>query len=180
MSRHIAVTIERCVGCHTCELACAISHSQSEDLIAMAAAGERPGYRIHVETYGPRAIPLSCRHCEVPACVLACPTGAVKRQSQGKPVLVDDSKCVGCTMCVQACPFGVMAMRSDGKVAFKCDLCVRRLAKGLEPACVASCPTKALHTKGEEVSNQEKRKAAVQRLAEARDAGAQELQAVGG
>jgi carbon-monoxide dehydrogenase iron sulfur subunit len=179
MSRKITVTIEKCVGCHTCELACAIEHSQAKDIERMVLAGERPGYRIHVETYGPRSIPISCQHCEEAACVLACPTGAVSRRAPGKPVLVDEERCIGCSMCVQACPFGVMAMSPTGKSAFKCDLCVSRLAQGLQPACVSSCPTRALHLEEEGAANREKRKLAVARLAEAQAAGEQE-QLVGG
>jgi len=172
MSKKITVSIERCMGCHTCELACAIAHSSAGEVVAIAAAGERPGYRIHVEHYGPKAIPLSCQHCEEPACALACPTGAVRRLAPGKPVLMDQDKCIGCSMCVQACPFGVMAMRANGKVAFKCDLCVARLAKNLSPACVSSCPTRALALEDEPVANKEKRRAAVERLATAAAAGA--------
>jgi carbon-monoxide dehydrogenase iron sulfur subunit len=184
MSKKITCNIERCLGCHTCELACAIAHSAAgaavggetaghadpvvaaadDAVVAIAAAGEKPGYRIHVEHYGPKAISLSCQHCEEAACVLACPTGAVRRLSAGKPVLLDEAKCIGCSMCVQACPFGVMSMRSGGKVAFKCDLCVARLAKSLQPACVSSCPTRALVLGEEERDNRQKRQAAVERL----------------
>ena len=190
MSKKITCNIERCLGCHTCELACAIAHSSvakevggeatadpataaghaDSAVVAIAAAGEKPGYRIHVEYYGPKAIPLSCQHCEEAACVLACPTGAVHRKAPGKPVLLDEPKCIGCSMCVQACPFGVMAMRSGGKVAFKCDLCIARLAQGFQPACVSSCPTRALSLEDEPVANKEKRRAAVQRLAVAQAA----------
>jgi len=180
MSRHISVRIDRCVGCHTCELACAIVHSQSQDIETMILQGENPGYRIHVEAYGPRSIPISCQHCEEAACALACPTGAVKRLAQGKPVLLEDERCIGCSMCVQACPFGVIALRPDGKIAFKCDLCISRLAQGLEPACVSSCPTKALTLYDDELSNKDKRKAAVQKLAEAKEAGAEEVEALSG
>jgi len=185
MSKKITVRIERCMGCHTCELSCAIAHSAAgqgmgdaagdpDVAVAIAAAGERPGYRIHVEHYGPKAIPLSCQHCEEAACALACPTGAVRRLAPGKPVLLEEAKCIGCSMCVQACPFGVMAMRAGGKVAFKCDLCITRLARGLEPACVSSCPTRALSLEDEPASNQEKRRAAVERLAVAQAAAAAE------
>jgi carbon-monoxide dehydrogenase iron sulfur subunit len=174
MSRKITCTISRCMGCRTCELACAVAHSASGDLEAMVAAGERPGYRIHVEHYGPWAIPLTCQHCEEAACALACPTGAVRRLAPGKPVLLDDQKCIGCSMCVQACPFGVMAMRPSGKVALKCDLCIARLAKGLEPACVGSCPTRALALEDEPASNKEKRLATVERMAAAMEAAAAE------
>jgi carbon-monoxide dehydrogenase iron sulfur subunit len=180
MSRHITVRIERCVGCHTCELACAIAHSRSQDIETMIMQGENPGYRIHVEAYGPRSIPISCQHCEEAACALACPTGAVKRLAQGKPVLVEEERCIGCSMCVQACPFGVIALRPDGKAAFKCDLCISRLAQGLDPACVSSCPTKALVLEEDESANKDKRKAAVQKLAEAQAAGAEEAEALSG
>ncbi len=172
MSKKIVCAIERCMGCHTCELHCAIAHSGGKDLPAIVAAGENPGYRIHVEHYGPKAVPLSCQHCEEPACALACPTGAVRRLAPGKPVLVDDTKCIGCSMCVQACPFGVMAMRPSGKVAFKCDLCIERLAQGLAPACVSSCPTRSLSVEDEPASNKQKRQAAVEKLVGAQTAGA--------
>jgi len=189
MSRKITCHIERCLGCHTCELACAIAHSTvaaarprggeanaDPDLaVAIAAAGEKPGYRIHVEHFGPQAIPLSCQHCEEAACVLACPTGAVHRNASGKPVLVEEERCIGCSMCVQACPFGVMAMRPGGKVAFKCDLCIARLAKNLPPACVSSCPTHALAVEDEARDNKQKRQAAVQRLMAAQTAGSAEV-----
>ena len=172
MSKHITVRIDRCVGCHTCEVACAIAHSQSEDIETMLLEGENPGYRIHVETYGPLSIPITCQHCEEADCALVCPTDAVKRNAPGKPVLVDDERCTGCGLCVRACPFGVIALRPEGKVAFKCDLCVRRLAKGLEPACLSSCPTKALLLQEEAASNREKRREAVQKVDEAQAAAA--------
>jgi carbon-monoxide dehydrogenase iron sulfur subunit len=190
MSKKITVNIERCLGCHTCELSCAIAHSSAALkawegeaaadpalaapalAVALAAAGEKPGYRIHVEHFGPKSIPLSCQHCEEAACVLACPTGAVRRLAPGKPVLLEEARCIGCSMCVQACPFGVMAMRPGGKVAFKCDLCITRLAKGLQPACVSSCPTRALSLEEEESANKDKRQAAVQRMASAQAAAA--------
>jgi carbon-monoxide dehydrogenase iron sulfur subunit len=171
MAKRITIRIERCLGCHTCELACAIAHSESKDIEAMMLAGEKPGYRIHVESYGPRSIPLNCQHCEEPACALACPTGAVHRKAPGKPVLFDEERCIGCSMCVQACPFGAITMSSQGKGILKCDLCIQRLAQGLEPACVSSCPTHALVFEEQQKSTGDKRKLAAQRLAAALEAG---------
>ena len=170
MPRRISATIERCVGCHTCEIACAVAHSGGKTLQEIALSGKKPGYRINVEFFGGRAVPVNCQHCEEPACVMACPTGAVHRLASGKPVLVDDDRCIGCSMCVQACPFGMMAMRpEDAKVAMKCDLCIERLAEGKKPACVESCPTAALHFEEEETLNRDKRLAAAERLVTARD-----------
>ena len=171
MAKRISVNIERCMGCHTCELACAIAHSESKDIETMVLRDEKPGYRIHVESYGPRSIPLNCQHCEEPACVLACPTGAVHRKAPGKPVLFDGERCIGCGMCVQACPFGVITMSSEGKGILKCDLCIERLAQGLQPACVSSCPTHALTFEEDTKSTQNKRRLVAERMAAAVDAG---------
>ena len=167
MPRSINATIDRCVGCHTCEIACAQEHSGGMSLEEIALSGKRPGYRINIESFEGKPIPITCRQCEEPACLYACPTGAIYRLSAGKPVLVDDESCIGCSMCVQACPFGMMSMRPGGKVAIKCDLCMRRLADGLPPACVESCPTDTLEFSAEETQNRKKRLDTAARLVSA-------------
>ena len=164
MHNRIVVNIQRCMACHTCEIACAIAHSSSKDLTKMVEQGETPGYRVNVEAYGDRAVPINCQHCEEPACVMACPTGAIHRAGEGGPVLYDEERCIGCRLCVQACPFGVITISTDGKRVLKCDLCVERLAKHKLPACVSACPTKALEFTDAEVSNREKRKKLAQQM----------------
>jgi carbon-monoxide dehydrogenase iron sulfur subunit len=108
--------------------------------------------RIYVEPAQGLAVPLQCRHCEDAPCVRVCPSGALSRVNEASPVLVAQAKCIGCSFCVEACPFGVIRLARcqepgviDGRAAvIKCDLCVNRLAFGLQPACVSSCPVKAL------------------------------------
>ena len=133
----------KCLACRSCELACAVAHADSDDLVKAVIEGiAQP--RVYVEAAGEMAVPLQCRHCEDAPCVQVCPTGALGRLDPEAPVLVDQGKCIGCEFCVQVCPFGVIRIASDGKAVVKCDLCVSRLAQGLEPACVASCPVRAL------------------------------------
>jgi carbon-monoxide dehydrogenase iron sulfur subunit len=160
----IVVDIDRCMGCKSCEFACAVAHSASKDMYVMVQTGEKPGNRISVESFGRKAIPVNCNHCEEPACIMACPTGAVHRKEERGPVLVNPEYCIGCHMCVQSCPFGVITVRADGKGVVKCDLCVERLAAGQQPACVSSCPTKALLFIEEEESNRAKRKRVARQL----------------
>lgn len=133
----------RCLACRTCELACAMAHASCDDLAqAILDEGARPS--LYIEAAGRLAVPLQCRHCEDAPCVQVCPTGALGREHPDAPVLVEQEKCIGCEFCVQVCPFGVIRLAADRKAIVKCDLCVARLARGLQPACVSFCPTGAL------------------------------------
>jgi carbon-monoxide dehydrogenase iron sulfur subunit len=174
MARSIKVTIERCIGCHSCEFACAVAHSTSKDMNTIIQEGEKPGYRIHIESFGIKAVPINCRHCEEAPCILVCPTGAVHRDGPEEPVIVDPERCIGCRMCVQACPFGVMTMTPDGKSALKCNLCIRRVSAGLEPACVEACPTGALEFVDEEDANRSKRVKIAQQMVAAQQVASEE------
>ena len=161
----IVIRVDRCLGCKSCEIACAVAHSKSKDLAAVIRSGEKPGYRVTIEHYGPAAVPVHCNHCDEPACLLACPTGTIYRKGEKEPVLMDNTRCIGCKMCVQACPFGVITMNPSGKGVIKCDLCIERLAQGQEPACVAACPTKALVFIEEKEANRDKRRKVAEKLA---------------
>ncbi len=158
MEKRLVMHIERCVGCHTCEFECAVAHSESKCPVTIIMSGEQPGYRVFVESYANKAIPVHCSHCQKAACMLACPTHAIHRNEEGGPVLFDRSRCIGCRMCVHACPFGVLTVDSSGRGVLKCDLCIERLAEGQEPACVAGCPTKAVTFEEEIDSTRTKRR----------------------
>jgi carbon-monoxide dehydrogenase iron sulfur subunit len=152
--KRIVADPRKCLACRACEFACALAHAQSEDLLeAIFVEGAKP--RIYIESAGGLSVPLQCRHCEDAPCVRVCPSGALSRPSEAGPVLADQEKCIGCAFCVQACPFGVVSLGAQGKVVIKCDLCIRRQAAGLQPACVAACPVGALSL--EEVAENAKR-----------------------
>jgi carbon-monoxide dehydrogenase iron sulfur subunit len=141
--KRIVADLKKCLACRACEIACAVAHVESESLAdALYARGAQP--RIYVLPAGGFAVPLQCRHCDDAPCIRVCPTGALSRKDLGAPVLSVDALCIGCRFCVQACPFGVIRISSAGQAVIKCDLCVARLAEGLEPACVWSCPVDAL------------------------------------
>ncbi len=81
-----------------------------------------------------------CNQCEKPSCVQVCPTGATYKAVDG-PVLIDTKYCIGCQYCVQACPYGARSFNHVRGTAEKCNWCYHRITKGLQPACVESCPT---------------------------------------
>lgn len=140
--RKIFAFTDLCTGCRTCEISCAVAHSQSGTLAGALFELPRPRYRIVVQTGGKRPLPLNCRQCEEPECLFACKAGAVYIDEQTDQVRVDLEKCVGCWMCVMACPFGAAAPDRERHKVVKCDLCNHR-PEG--PACVEACPTQALY-----------------------------------
>ena len=142
MEHRIIVTVERCLGCRSCELACAVEHSASRDLVG--AMAEVPAVRSRVRVLGTVefAAPIQCHQCPDAPCVAICPTGALRRTDPTDPVTVEQDRCVGCEWCTLICPSGVI--RTDGLRAIKCDQCVARVAAGELPACVEACPTGAL------------------------------------
>ena len=105
--------------------------------------------------------PRSCLHCETPACVTVCPTGASYKRVEDGIVLVDEDKCIGCQLCAWACPYGAREFSAKRGVMQKCTLCVDRIYNETlepadrQPACVKACPTRARHfgDLGDENSN---------------------------
>ena len=95
--------------------------------------------------------PRSCLHCETPACVTVCPTGASYKRAEDGIVLVDEDKCIGCQLCAWACPYGAREFSARRGVMQKCTLCVDRIYNETldeadrQPACVMACPTRARH-----------------------------------
>lgn len=139
--KRVWVDRDKCLGCKTCELACAVERNSASRTLA-GAAQEQPRPQARVAVFGAtgRSFPIQCRHCEDATCIKACPAGAMQRDSEKQNVYVDQSRCRGCWMCVMSCPFGAAAPSAGFKVAIKCDAC-----KDMEySACVAACPTGAL------------------------------------
>ncbi len=144
MSESIFTFVERCVGCKSCEVACAVEHSRSKVLASAMRETPRPRPRVRVQPAMNYTFPSRCVHCEDPACVAACPTGAMTEDLATGTVRVNDDRCIGCWMCVTVCPFGAVTENPETGTAHKCDLCPERTARGEDPACVAACPTGAL------------------------------------
>ena len=144
VNRKIVLDVNKCMGCLSCELACAAAHSGSKNLADAIAEQPRQKARVHVESAGGKSVPMQCRHCEEAPCTMVCPKGAIKRTSPDGPVLLDAELCTGCKFCMFACPFGVIEVPNEGKALIKCDLCMERTESGEPLACVEACPTDAL------------------------------------
>lgn len=145
-SNLLVIDSDLCVGCDNCETACAATHEGTSRL-------DRKGGKFFAAVQ----IPISCRHCENPLCMLDCPPDALTRNHDGEVIIKD--VCIGCGNCVTNCPYDVIKLihekpakfdfwawiglrkQEEGRAkAAKCDLC-STVPQG--PACVRACPTGA-------------------------------------
>lgn len=133
MTSFIVASPKDCIGCRTCEVACALEH---------VAPGAEFNPRLKVMRLDTLSVPVMCHQCENAPCVGACPTGALSMGAER--VEAESSRCIGCQSCAVACPFGAITIEVSAGQAptiVKCDLCGGR-DRG--PACVDVCPTAAL------------------------------------
>lgn len=152
--------LTRCIGCRRCEAACNKANSLPEPKTSFEDTSVfeeiRKPYVADVQSYtavnryevdGKTVYrKVQCMHCDEPACVSACPVGALKKSTEG-PVVWNDKVCIGCRYCIIACPFYVPAFEYssafDPKIQ-KCFMCYHRISKGTIPACAEACPVEAL------------------------------------
>ena len=159
----LVIDLDTCVGCHACAVHCKEWNSGgvAAPLTDIAPYGADPDgvwfNRVHSYEAGSGAagrtvhFPRSCHHCETPACVTVCPTGASYKRAEDGIVLVNEDLCIGCKLCSWACPYGAREFDIDEGVMKKCTLCIDRIyneafvVEDRVPACVATCPVGARH-----------------------------------
>ncbi len=160
----LVIDLDTCVGCQACATSCKEWNTQSaisgplndEDPYGADPHGTWLN-RVHSyevgegETGRTVHFPRSCLHCEEPACVTVCPTGASYKRAEDGIVLVNPDTCIGCKLCSWACPYGAREYDYTQGVMKKCTLCVDRIynetfaPEDRVPACVKACPTGARH-----------------------------------
>ena len=88
-----------------------------------------------------------CNHCTYPACLSACPRGAIYKRSEDGIVLIDQSRCRGYRKCVGQCPYKKPMFRATTRVSEKCIACYPRIegkdplteGEPMETRCMAAC-----------------------------------------
>jgi carbon-monoxide dehydrogenase iron sulfur subunit len=117
--------------------------------------------RIRALRMGPLTnLAVTCRKCEDPACVAACPKDALTQDESTGTIIVNEEACNGCAWCISACQFGAMMIHPEKKVVFTCDSC-KELG---EPQCVKWCPEEALSFVTAQTLAQKSRISAVKNL----------------
>lgn len=181
MTRYgMAIDLNRCFGCQTCAAACKVAnnlpigmeynivYTQGDDdlnEIGTAVANGAVSNDCASGTYeNPilNFLPVQCQHCDKPACMAHCSTGATQQRDDGI-VWVDYELCIGCGSCVEACPYEgvrttiveepeyyldmtvgeVDAPKHKANVTEKCNFCYNLIDRGEVPACMQLCPGRA-------------------------------------
>lgn len=111
--------MERCIGCHSCSLACArLIHGRlswnTAGIRIASSGGLSTGFEARV-----------CLACDPAPCAEACPTGAFS-QRRGGGVLVRKKLCIHCGRCAEACPVDAVALDAavEPFVCIHCGSCV--------------------------------------------------------
>ena len=149
----ILVDTTRCVGCRSCEAACAEANHLpvpdiSDNSVLEKERKTTPSQLTVVSRYqtekGEIFVKKQCMHCNQPGCVAACLVKAMEKRKEGPVTWA--SNCMGCRYCMPSCPFEMpkFEYESSNPRIQKCSLCWDRLEKGEIPACVDACPEKAL------------------------------------
>ncbi len=130
-----------CIGCRTCQVACKDKNELDKEITFRRLEDYEVGAYPKATIYH---FSRNCNHCEKPACVAVCPNSAMYIDEEDGTVQHDDEKCIGCQYCVKACPYGIPTYIESLQLTHKCDGCKQLRDAGEDPACVASCPMRAL------------------------------------
>jgi formate dehydrogenase iron-sulfur subunit len=143
----------RCVGCQSCEFACAEANglpepkdSPTPGVVRETDEKSRSVINCYKTSKGEVYVKRQCMHCNEPACVSACLTQAMYKTKEG-PVIWRGEKCMGCRYCMVSCPFDIpkFEYHSPNPKIEKCSMCFEtKLQKGEKPSCVENCPNEAL------------------------------------
>ena len=148
----MVIDLNRCTRCQECVKACVGAHDDGRTRLYL----DGPRFE------GRYLIPVSCRQCYDPVCMIGCPVGAINRGAGGEIRISDH--CIGCSKCADQCPYGSIQMdllneslvmdselqgllgpgyvlRSVQERAVVCDQCQSTPAG--KPACVYACPHEA-------------------------------------
>ena len=145
------VNTDICTGCKTCQVACKETYKLPANNLYRRVWNYQGGSWTPTEAghYAPNGIfsyyvSIACNHCTNPACVAACPTGAMQKDADTGIVWTDHDVCIGCKSCLAACPYGAPTFNEETRYMMKCDMCKTEMLLGRKPVCVMACPMRAI------------------------------------
>lgn len=150
--KFVSADPNKCVGCCVCEYACSMVKEKTFNPTKSRIRAVRLNPLVNLA--------VTCRLCEDPPCVAACPRDALTQSEETGIIMVDEEACNGCGWCIEACDYGAIMLHPETKVVYLCDLC-QEIGK---PQCVEWCPEEALELVTSDVLAQKARRSAVRKL----------------
>lgn len=162
MPKSFLVDTTKCTACRGCQVLCKEWHNLPANHTYQIGTHQNPpdlnpyNYKLvrfneHEQKDGKvvwNFFPDQCRHCITPICKevadMAVPGAVIQDDKYGmvlftektKELSPEDQKAV-----TDACPYNIPRSDVKTKLLTKCDMCVDRVTNGLQPVCVATCPT---------------------------------------
>ena len=160
----MVVDLAKCKNALACQSACNKHHYVTGDNAWIKVYNMQES-----ETTSPYWMPVTCQHCDEPACVTVCPVDATFKRRDGL-VLIDNERCIGCRFCMAACPYSIRVFNwsepDQGEIYLnmehdmshhsptpehagapskmgtvdKCDFCPHAIKNNELPHCVTACP----------------------------------------
>ena len=130
-----------CIGCRACEIACKDKNGLPPGPRFRRVQYIEGGTYPDVYAY---KVNVSCNHCAEPACLPACPTGAIFKRKKDGIVDIDSTLCIGCRRCEATCPYGAPQYDPVDQIVKKCNMCVDEIDAGRKPYCVMGCMMRVL------------------------------------
>ncbi len=166
MPKSFLIDTTRCTACRGCQVACKEWHDHPANVTKQRGTHQNPPdlnpynfkvvrFREHLGADGQviwNFFPEQCRHCVTPVCVdvadMTVPgamvhdraTGAVLVTEKSAKLSAEDAQAV-----IDACPYNIPRYDPATGRLTKCDMCIDRVANGMAPMCVKTCPTGAMY-----------------------------------
>ena len=159
MSKSFFVDTTLCTACRGCQVACKQWHDLPAEKTENRGTYQNPAdlsfdtyklVRMNEAVIGGQLkwlfFPDQCRHCLEAPCLETAgdPAAIYYDEPSGAVIYTAATKNLDAAEIIESCPYNIPRKAPDGTLA-KCDMCYDRVAAGMQPACVKTCPTGAMN-----------------------------------
>lgn len=159
MSKSFFIDTTVCTGCRGCQVACKQWHNLPAEKTTNRGSYQNPSdlsfttyklVRMREEVVDGQLKWLffgeQCRHCIDPPCLETAGDDAAIFQdaATGAVIYTANTRNLFADEIIESCPYNI-PRKGPKDILAKCDMCLDRVQNGLEPACVKTCPTGAMH-----------------------------------